>query len=117
MNPFELEAKSPIATINLACVGCQYIENNIVNWKKNLNVQSLTIKKHPVPGVDDTALAVFIDDERVGFIPKDDKLAVLEFANKYRNSWTKKSVIITKVQALPNSDNVTWFSFTIEIKQ
>lgn len=104
------------ATIDLACVGCHFIEDNIVNWKMDIDTQSLTLKKSPVPGIDETAIGVFLEDKRVGFIPRDDKARVLEFIQENKQEGMKKEIIITKVQAsIDDPGIVIWFGFNITI--
>ena len=102
-------------SIEVACVGCGYIPDNIINWKMDIDIQSLEIKLAPVE-VDPTALGVFMEGSRVGFIPRDDKARVLEFGKLYKGKG-KKKVEIKKVQShIDDPGIVTWFEFRITIE-
>ena len=100
---------SNIDRVVLVCVGCQYRENNIIDSDVELDMESMVLRHNPVPGIDENAVGVFIENTLVGFIPAKETSKVQYYIDK-----PIRNLAINKI-SLTSSGVIAWFEFEFDI--
>lgn len=100
--------------LNIVCVGCHYIKDNILeDLSVELDWYSLAIVKSPVD-VDPTAIGVFLNGVRIGFIPKTDKDHVRDYVSDTIEGFNKAHHIKVNNVEYTDTGKVKWFEVTLE---